>query len=81
MTCNIVRIIDCHVQNIVGKNVKKYRLKLGMSQKELSDRLEICAIYIDGVTMEDIILDMQTLKDYERKNLVKYIRFLRQKGY
>ena len=43
--------------------------------------LDVNAIYIDGVTMEDIILDMQTLKDSERKNLVKYIRFLRQKNH
>lgn len=43
--------------------------------------LDVKAAYVDGVTMEDIILDMQTLKDSERKNLVKYIRFLRQKGH
>ena len=42
----MARIIDYHVQNIVGYNIKKYRLELGMSQKELSDRLETYAIYI-----------------------------------
>ena len=40
--------------------------------------LDVKAVYVDGVTMQDIILDMQTLKDTERKDLVKYIQFLCQ---
>jgi len=40
--------------------------------------LDVNTIYVDGVTMRDIIIDMQTLKDTERKDLVKYIQFLRQ---
>lgn len=38
------------------------------------------AVYVDGITMHDILLDMQTLKDGERKNLVKYIQFLHQEA-
>lgn len=40
--------------------------------------LDVNTIFIDGVTMRDIILDMQTLRDTERKDLIKYIQFLRQ---
>ena len=46
MEKNMARIIDYQVQNIVGNNIKKYRLEQGMSQKELSDRLETYAIFI-----------------------------------
>lgn len=38
--------------------------------------LDMDVAYVDGITMHDIIFDMQTLGDTERKNLVKYIRFL-----
>lgn len=38
------------------------------------------AAYIDGVTMHDIMFDIQTLNEAERKNLVKYIRFLHQEN-
>lgn len=40
--------------------------------------LDVNTVYVDGVTMRDVILDMQTLKDTERKDLVKYIQFLCQ---
>lgn len=40
--------------------------------------LDLNAVYVDGITMRDIIWNMQTLKDNERKELVKYIRFLGQ---
>ena len=33
MEKNMARIIDYQVQNIVGNNIKKYRLEQGMSQK------------------------------------------------
>ena len=36
------------------------------------------AAYVDDITMHDIVYDIQTLDASERKNLVKYIRFLRQ---
>ena len=34
--------------------------------------------YIDDITMHDVIYDLQSLEAAERKNLVKYIRFLHQ---
>ena len=36
------------------------------------------ASYVDDITMHDIVFDIQTLEEAERKNLVKYIRFLHQ---
>lgn len=40
--------------------------------------LDMNAAYVDDITMHDIVYDIQTLDASERKNLVKYIRFLRQ---
>ncbi|MCM1202078.1 MAG: helix-turn-helix domain-containing protein [Bacteroides fragilis] len=40
--------------------------------------MDINAVYVDGITMHDIIYAMQKLKSSERKNLIKYIRFLRK---
>ena len=40
--------------------------------------LDMNAAYIDDITMHDIVFDLQTLGAVERKNLVKYIRFLHQ---
>ncbi|MCI8775156.1 MAG: helix-turn-helix transcriptional regulator [Lachnospiraceae bacterium] len=48
------------------------------SDTNYTGSLDVNNIYVDGVTMRDIIVDMQTLKDTERKDLVKYIQFLCQ---
>ncbi|MBQ5850369.1 MAG: helix-turn-helix transcriptional regulator [Lachnospiraceae bacterium] len=39
------RIIDSDKVNIIGPNIKKAREKAGMSQKTLSERLELMAVY------------------------------------
>lgn len=61
----MARIIDYHVQNIVGNNVRKYRLELGMSQKELSGRLETYAIYICRGSISRIESHERTVTDFE----------------
>lgn len=68
---------------VVKELAKLYKVStdyLLHSDMSYTGSMDMNAAYIDGVTMQDIILDMQTLKDSERKNLVKYIRFLRQKS-
>ena len=42
----MARIIDTETQNLIGEKVKKLRKEKHMSQQQLSDRLEIMAIYI-----------------------------------
>lgn len=39
------RILDTDKQNIIGNNVKKARVAAGLSQKQLSDKLELLAVY------------------------------------
>ena len=39
------RIIDSEQLNIIGKRIKEARTKAGLSQKQLSDKLELMAVY------------------------------------
>ena len=69
--------------DIKQDTIAKY---LGISQQTYSNyentsylgNLDMNAAYVDDITMHDIVYDIQTLDASERKNLVKYIRFLRQ---
>lgn len=40
--------------------------------------LDMNAAYVDNLSMHDVIYDMQSLNEAERKDLIKYIRFLHQ---
>ena len=39
------RIIDTENTNIIGPRIKEARARAGMSQKELSEKLELMAVY------------------------------------
>lgn len=39
------RILDTEQQNIIGSHVKAARLAAGLSQKQLSEKLELLAVY------------------------------------
>ncbi len=39
------RIIDTENINIIGPKIKEARVEAGMSQKELSEKLELMAVY------------------------------------
>lgn len=39
------RILDGKELNIIGKRIREAREKAGMSQKQLSDKLELLAVY------------------------------------
>jgi len=39
------RIIDTEEFNIIGSRIKEARIKAGLSQKQLSDKLELMAVY------------------------------------
>ena len=69
----MARIIDYHVQNIVGGNIKKYRLELGMSQKELSNRLETYAIYICRGSISRIESQERTVTDFELRAMARIL--------
>lgn len=39
------RIIDSENINIIGEKIREARIKAGMSQKQLSEKLELMAVY------------------------------------
>ena len=39
------RIIESEKQNIIVARIKEARIKAGLSQKELSEKLELMAVY------------------------------------
>lgn len=43
---NMKRIIDGEKTNITGKRIKDARIKAGLSQQQLSDKLELSAVYV-----------------------------------
>ena len=65
----MARIIDFELNNLIGDNVKKYRVEKRMSQKELSERLETYAIYVCRGSISRIETYERTVTDFELKAL------------
>ena len=61
----MARIIDGNRMNMVGENVRKYRLAQKMSQQALSDKLELLAIYICRGSISRIEDGLRTVTDIE----------------
>ncbi len=71
----MARVLDylAH-QNVVGDNVKKYRLERHMSQKELSEKLEMYAVYVCRGSISRIERHERTVTDYELKALSESLK-------
>jgi transcriptional regulator with XRE-family HTH domain len=71
----MARVVDylAH-QNVVGDNVKKYRLERHMSQKELSEKLEMYAVYVCRGSISRIERHERTVTDYELKALSESLK-------
>ena len=61
----MARIIDGQSMNMIGKNVKRLRKKNGWSQKTVSDKLEMLAIYICRGSISRIEDKTRTVTDLE----------------
>ena len=70
----MARIVDCIAQNVVGDNVKKYRIERNLSQQELSDRLEMYAIYICRGSISRIETHERTVTDYELRAIAEVLK-------
>lgn len=55
--------------NIIGKNVKNYRLLRGYSLRELSSKLELLGITLYHSDIFEIENQRKTIKDFEIKAL------------
>ncbi len=40
------RIVESEKANIIGQRIRQERIRAGLSQQELSDRLELLAVYV-----------------------------------
>ena len=70
----MARIVDYEVQNIVGDKVKKYRIEQKMSQKELSEKLEMYAVYVCRGSISRIESHERTVTDFELRAMAKILK-------
>ena len=69
----MARIIDGTDMNMVGKQVKALRIKKGLSQQALSDKLETLAIYMCRGSISRIEDKQRTVTDIELYGLAKIL--------
>ncbi len=53
--------------NIIGKNLKKYRESKGLTQRELSEKLELLGLTIYHSDIHNMEHGRKTVRDYEVK--------------
>lgn len=68
------RFVKQKAYNIIGSNVKEYRIKRNMSQKELSEKLETYGILICRGSICRLENKQRTVTDYELKALAEILK-------
>lgn len=61
----MARIIDGENKNLIGGNLKKLRIKLKISQQELSNKLELLGVYVCRGSISRIEDYSRTVTDIE----------------
>ena len=61
----MARIIDSEKKNLIGGNLKKLRIKLKVSQQELSNKLELLGVYVCRGSISRIEDYSRTVTDIE----------------
>ena len=69
----MARITDGNNTNIVGDNIKRFRLEKELSQQQLSDRLETLAIYVCRGSISRIEDKKRTVTDIELKGFAEIL--------
>ena len=69
----MARIIDGKDMNMVGENVRKFRIAKKMSQQALSDKLEMLAIYVCRGSVSRIEDKLRTVTDIELYGIAKVL--------
>ena len=59
------RILDSEKSNIIGSRVKEARIKAGLSQKQLSERLKLLAVYTCRGSVSRIENGQRAITDIE----------------
>ena len=61
----MARIIDSERKNLIGENLKKLRIRLKLSQQQLSGKLELLGVYICRGSISRIEDFSRTVTDIE----------------
>ena len=61
----MARIIDGEKKNLIGGNLKKLRIKLKISQQDLSNKLELLGVYVCRGSISRIEDYSRTVTDIE----------------
>lgn len=61
----MARIIDGENKNLIGGNLKRLRIKAGMSQQDLSNKLELLGVYVCRGSVSRIEDYSRTVTDIE----------------
>ena len=69
----MARIIDGNEKNMVGENIRKFRMERNMSQQMLSNKLEMMAIYICRGSISRIEDKQRTVTDIELYGIAKVL--------
>lgn len=69
----MARIIDSDKKNLIGERVKELRKEQGLSQQQLSARLETLAIYICRGSISRIEDGSRTVTDIELRGLAEVL--------
>ena len=69
----MARIIDYEAQNVVGEKIRKFRVERKLSQKELSEKLEMYAIYICRGSISRIESHERTVTDFELRAMAEVL--------
>lgn len=68
------RIIESDKQNIIGARIKEARVKAGLSQKELSEKLELMAVYTCRGSVSRIETGNRAVTDIEIDAISKVLK-------
>lgn len=69
----MARITDSAKQNAIGERIKELRIRAGLSQQQLSGRLEVNAVYICRGSISRIESGERTVSDIEIIGLAKVL--------
>lgn len=69
----MARIIDGDKMNLIGHNVRKYRIQNKMSQQKLSNQLELLGVYVCRGSVSRIEDKSRTVTDIELFAIAKVL--------
>lgn len=69
----MARIIDGDEMNLIGHNVRKYRIQNKMSQQKLSNQLELLGVYVCRGSVSRIEDKLRTVTDIELFAIAKVL--------